>query len=105
MEELYVLDASGHLTLTWNPDDAADVARARAEVENLRAAGYGFFAIEGAEGVDELEHGKGHLVVRRADQVVQEVPAKRRGRPPGSKNVPKAEPKTKHVAVRQMRGG
>ena len=81
MEELYILDASGHLTLTWNPDDAADVARARAEVENLRAAGYSFFAIEGAEGVDELERGKGHLVVRRADQVVQETPAKRRGRP------------------------
>ena len=105
MEELYVLDASGHLTLTWNPDDAADVARARAEVENLRAAGYGFFAIEGAEGVDELERGKGHLVVRRAEQVVPDAPAKRRGRPPGSKNAPKPESAKKHVAVRQLRGG
>lgn len=41
---LEVLDPSGHLTLTWDPDDPESVARAGAEFDRLKAAGYAFFA-------------------------------------------------------------
>jgi hypothetical protein len=118
---LHVLNASGHLTLTWNPADSVDVARARKEVEDLRAAGYSFFAVEGATGIDEIEKGKGHLVVKKVEQifaplpvespageVVQLPPPKKRGRPKGVPNKPKIAPTPAgptHVAVRAMAGG
>lgn len=112
---VYILNRSGHLTLTWDHDDPVDRERARGEVEELRAAGYSFFAVEGATGIDEIERGKGHLVVRRVEQIfaepVVEAPTeedlvtddtgpiadgfvepgpKKRGRPKGSKNKAKA---------------
>lgn len=61
---LQILDSSGDLTLTWNPEDPEDVARARAEVDRLKAAGYTFFAVVGATGADEIECGNGELIVR-----------------------------------------
>ena len=41
---LEVMDASGHLTLTWDPDKPDEVAQARAEFARLKAAGFAFFA-------------------------------------------------------------
>lgn len=67
-----VLGSRGHITLTWDPDDPEDVARARAEVETLRSAGYTFFLTEGAP-ADEVAAGRGQLLVRRLDDPVTEL--------------------------------
>lgn len=64
---LEVLDASGHLTLTWDPNNEAETAKARVEVERLRAAGYSFFTVFGANGKDEISAGNGKLFVERLD--------------------------------------
>jgi hypothetical protein len=42
--ELQIMDGSGHLTLSWDPADPETIARAEAEFERLKAAGYAFFA-------------------------------------------------------------
>jgi hypothetical protein len=62
---LQVLDRTGDLTLTWDPNDPAQVANAREEVQRLKAAGYTFFAVVGASGEDEVDAGQGTLIVRR----------------------------------------
>lgn len=41
---LEILDPSGHLTLSWDPDDEATVRLARETFDRLKAAGYAFFA-------------------------------------------------------------
>lgn len=100
------LGAEGHLSLTWNPDDAAEVARAREEVLGLKKLGYAFFLIDGTP-TDEVAGGKGQLEARRvgAEEVLAAAAAlaaetggapKRRGRPPGQGRA---------VATRPMRGG
>lgn len=61
---LQVLDRTGDLTLTWNPDDPDEVAEIRVEVERLKAAGYTFFAVVGATGTDPVDAGAGTLIVR-----------------------------------------
>lgn len=38
-----VPNGSGHLTLTWDPDDPPSVERARATFDELKAKGYAFF--------------------------------------------------------------
>lgn len=43
---LEVLDATGHLTLAWNPHDPAEVERAKQEFARLKAAGFAFFSSE-----------------------------------------------------------
>ena len=104
MAAIDVLNGSGHLTLEWDPNDEAAVARARAEVESLRAAGYSFFLTED-EPADAIAAGRGKLLVKRTDDPVGDlsepepedapvVKQKRRGRPP-----------REAVAVRPMRGG
>lgn len=44
MPFMEVLDATGHLTLSWDPDDAASVDQARAEFDRLKGNGFAFFA-------------------------------------------------------------
>lgn len=53
---LEVMDPTGHLTLSWNPDDPESVAKAGAEFERLKEAGYAFFSTtdENAAGVKRL---------------------------------------------------
>lgn len=126
MTTLSILNHSGDLKLTWNHEDAAERERIRAEVEQLRAAGYTFFLVDGSP-ADEVTAGQGELVVKRltADEVVEApgdgpLPAvvaeepvpmpKRRGRPPKAKSgahtgTPVAEPNRNIVAVRPLRGG
>lgn len=108
-----VLDHSGHLSVEWDPNNEAEVAGAREEVERLRSLGYSFFLTSG-ERADEVAAGRGKLSVRRVDDPIAamappeppEAPEpdtiglaapRRRGRPP------KAE--TEAIAVRPMRGG
>jgi hypothetical protein len=89
-----VLDSSGHLTLEWDPNDQASVARAQAEWEKLKAAGFAFFA-EGTE-AESIEAGRIRgSVEARIVQVEPEAvqPKRRRGRP------------RKTVAVPPLRGG
>lgn len=53
--ELEVLDPTGHLSLTWNPDDPESVAKAGAEFDRLKDAGYAFFTTpESSEKVTRL---------------------------------------------------
>jgi hypothetical protein len=105
-DSLEVLNGEGHLTLTWDPAIPAEVAKARDEVERLRAAGYSFFAVVGSKGADEVEAGNGTLLVERIADPIRPPPAvpakKPQGRPP--KNPP-PEPDRRTVAVRPMAGG
>jgi hypothetical protein len=51
MNELKILDPNGHTSTSWDPDDAADVERARRTYEALMRRGYRAFGIErGGEG-------------------------------------------------------
>ena len=43
---LEVMDGTGHVTLTWNPDDPDAVKKAEAEFERLRGCGFAFFTEE-----------------------------------------------------------
>lgn len=52
-----MLDASGHVTLAWDPDDPASAGRALAEFERLKAAGFCFFVTGGAAEVTRLKPG------------------------------------------------
>lgn len=104
---LEVLNGSGHLTLTWDAGNAAEVAAIREEVARLKAAGYAFFTVEGAP-ADEVTAGHGELRCTRVDEppglgttppVTQPETsgvAPRRGRPRGS---------SRTVAVRPQAGG
>ena len=76
MDTLDVLDPSGHLTLKWNPADPEEVTKAREEVGRLKKAGYTFFNVVGSKGADEIEAGKGHLLVERIDDPVEPVEPK-----------------------------
>lgn len=92
MDTLEVLDSSGHLTLTWDPSDPEQVQKAKEEVEQLRAAGYSFFAVVEATG-DEVAAGNGTLIVRRVENPVKPT-----------LTLPPVKP-TRNVAVRPMAGG
>ena len=51
MNELKILDPNGHTSTSWDPDDAAEVERARRTYEALLRRGYRAFGIErGGEG-------------------------------------------------------
>jgi hypothetical protein len=52
--EMEILDPTGHVTLRWDPDDPASVAKARVEFESMRAAGFAFFASASVD-ADEVE--------------------------------------------------
>ena len=82
-----ILDGSGHLTLSWNPNDPADVERAKAEFDTLKRAGFAFFASE-QDGKPRLRIGKSGRLEGRLVQVKEfDTEAERT------------------VAVRPMRGG
>ena len=66
MDSLHVLRGHGDLRLTWNPEEPEELARARAEVERLRAAGYQFFLVDDTP-ADTVTAGRGTLVVRRIE--------------------------------------
>lgn len=110
-DTLEVLNGSGHLTLTWNPDDPVDVARAREMVTHLKSQGYTFFVVAGSVGDDTVEQGAGRIIVDRIDDPT--VPPPTTVLPnttlPEVRETPKATPPKgkgrRHVAVRQMAGG
>lgn len=123
---LEVLNGSGHISLTWDHTNQAEVEATRAEVERLRQAGYSFFLVTG-EPADAVRAGAGELIVKRIDDplrvheeaagadVAGEPPErpvaapKRRGRRKTTANG--AEPASelvegaKAVAIRPQRGG
>lgn len=68
MNQIQVLDSTGHITLEWESGDAESEANARAEVARLRDAGYSFFVDDNP--ADEIAAGRGKLYVRRVDDPV-----------------------------------
>lgn len=56
-----VLDPTGHLSLTWDPQDGASVDKARADFQRLKEAGYAFFVdqVEDAAEVERWKTGRG----------------------------------------------
>lgn len=80
-----VMDASGHLSLSWDPADADSVAKAKAEFQTLKAAGFAFFSTAGKSALRLGKTGelRGELVQTKEFE-------------------PEAE---RTVAVRPMRGG
>lgn len=73
---LETLGPSGHVSMTWNPDDPDDLARAKAEFARLKAAGFVFFEADAAPDAmppgDQragpmLARGAGRLDVRRVE--------------------------------------
>lgn len=86
---LEIPNASGHLTLSWDPDVPGSDAKARQEFERLKAAGYAFFASPVSEQpIKRLKDAAfaqaGTLDVR----LVREF-----------------QPRARTLAVRQLRGG
>jgi hypothetical protein len=97
---LKILDASGHLTLSWNPDDPADVAKAEAEFERLKAQGYAFFysPAASAKPVSRFRKGAAFFDVRASA-----LPAE--SAPPAPEQTTEFRPEGRTVAVRPLRGG
>lgn len=50
MGEIRVLNQHGDEKITWNPDDAEDVARAKAEFDRLKGDGYEFYEVVQTKG-------------------------------------------------------
>ncbi len=109
---LHVLNTQGDVTIGWDADDPASVAKARQEVEALRLAGFQFFLVDGSP-ADEVAAGRGRLSARRveAEELLppepqgetaaaasdqEETPKRGRGRPRGN---------TTAVATRPLQGG
>lgn len=88
-----VLDASGHVTLWWDPDDPESVQKAEAEFQRMQDAGFAFFTDESpdAEPVSEMDD----TVRARGDVEGRFVQQTRTFKPRARRT----------VAVRQMRGG
>jgi hypothetical protein len=71
-----VLDASGHLSFKWDPNNPEDVARARLEVKRLKAMGYTFYAVvSGEQHGDEVAVGNGQLVVEHIEEPLPPEPS------------------------------
>ena len=51
MHTMEILDPSGHLTLSWEPDDPASVERAREEFTRLQGLGFAFFSTQAPDAV------------------------------------------------------
>lgn len=102
---LEVLNGSGHLTLTWDEADAAQVAATREEVARLKAAGYSFFLVDGSP-ADEVAAGHGELRCQRVAEPpglsAAEPPAEGPSNPRRGRALPRA---TRTVAVRPQAGG
>jgi hypothetical protein len=80
-----VLDATGHLSLTWDPADPESVSKAKAEFEQLKAAGFAFFSTAG----------KTALRLGRTGELRGELVQTKEFEPEAART----------VAVRPMRGG
>ena len=80
MDTLEVLNESGHLRVTWDPENPEETEAARKTIEDLKTQGYSFFEVEGEK--------DGVLEVRRVEE-------------------PKSKKKkaTRTVATRPMAGG
>lgn len=74
-DTLEVLNGRGHLSLSWDPENADEVAAARAEVEQLKKAGYSFFLVNDVP-ADEVAAGHGALDVRKIDDPTTLAPSK-----------------------------
>jgi hypothetical protein len=48
MSEMHVMDREGHTSVEWNPDNAEEVAVARATFEQMREKGYRAFRMRGS---------------------------------------------------------
>lgn len=121
MHTIEVLDRSGHLSLTWDPDIDESVNRAYADFLALKEAGYEFFRVLPPNQAAVFDPHYGALVARHitteeaAPKLTAPVPAlapqhaaKRRGRPPKVRAVAEpteTEPKERTVAIRPQRGG
>lgn len=113
-DTLEVLNGSGHLTLSWNPEDPDEVARARETVNHLKSQGYTFFVVAGSVGDDAVEQGAGRIIVDRIEDptappltIAPEAPASlalEASETPKVTTPPKGKGR-RHVAVRPMAGG
>lgn len=73
-----VLDLTGHRTVTWDPNDEAAVADARAQFNALRREGYSIFrmvavgqhavAEEAGDEIEEFEPDAGRMTAQRIDE-------------------------------------
>ena len=103
MSMLFVLNSSGDVKITWDPNNAESVTTAREEVAALKQAGYHFFLVDTQEPADEVAAGRmaGELNCRRVemDELVPPEGVEKRG--PGR---PRNRDMTA-VATRPLRGG
>ena len=82
---LEILDPTGHVEITWDPDKPDEVARARAEFKRLQQCGYAFFTSDAPDAKALKRLGdSGRLDVRLPEQTKEfSTKAKRTvGRPP-----------------------
>ncbi len=111
MHVIEVLDRSGHLSLTWDPDIPESVERAQADFTKLQEAGYEFFRVLNPDQpTTGFSSSDGALIVKRvqAREVAPVVktpvpPARRRGRQPKPRDTQEGRDRT--VAMRPQRGG
>src|SRR5258708_2926063 len=54
-----VMDGSGHVTISWDSEDPAEVAKVREEFARLKAAGYAFFTTADETGYEVAALGAG----------------------------------------------
>jgi hypothetical protein len=88
---LEVLNGMGHLTLKWDPENAAEVGEAKELVDRLKKQGYVFYVAEKVEG-DEVGRGAGTLLVERiADPTAEDVPSPAAAPPTPDLTVPKKQ--------------
>lgn len=101
---LEIPDETGHVTLSWDSEDPAEVDKVRAEFDRLKAAGYAFFTTSDETGYEVAALGAGiakagvlnaRLVRPEALRVEPELTSTREFNPK----------KRRTIAVRPMRGG
>lgn len=97
---LEVLNGTGHITVTWNPNVPEEVAKAQEEVSKLRALGYSFFVV--VPGEDAVLLGDGQLLVERVDDPTA---VKATTDTETAKSKGKAGKGKRHVAVKPLGGG
>lgn len=101
MNTLQVLDASGHMTINWNPDSPEEVENITAIVDDLRKKGYRFFSV--IERGITINPGALTFELVRNNEYPALPPAESRV-PPEEKRRP-GRPPSLTVAVKPMRGG
>ena len=102
-----VLDPTGDIEITWDPDNPEEVAKARQMVLDLKSKGYSFFLVDGSEAPDEVTAGKGTLKARLVDAeelVPVDAPAEPSTEAP-QETGRRGRRSTHAVATRPLRGG